>query len=337
MQLSSPNETPLPLALPKRRRIKLRWVVTFLCIASLGAMTYALTEGVRAPADFAPETLVKVTPGMPVVDLGYALKDAHVIRSPFLFQTFSILFEKEASVVAGEYQFDAPLSLFGVIKRVSSGDFGRARITVRLPEGESLQEYTVLLDRALKKFDAKEFLSLMERREGYVFPDTYYFFPSTTTKEVIETINKNFQNRTKKLQEEILKTNHSLDDIIIMASIIEKEATRDPEEQKVISGILWRRIEIGMPLQVDATFKYYLDKTSRQVTRKDITTDHPYNTYVRKGLPPGPIGNPSLQTLEAAAFPTETAFLYYLHGNDSTAHYAQDYATHLKNKKLYLK
>ncbi len=105
----------------------------------------------------------------------------------------------------------------------------------------------------------------------------------------------------------------------------------------MIAGILLNRLEKGMLLQVDAPFVYLLGKESKDLTVEDLKLDNPYNTYVYKGLPPGPIGNPGLQAIEAALSPTQNEYLFYLHDNDGDIHYAKTFAEHVKNKKNYLK
>lgn len=320
----------------KKPKIKLRWVVVLLFIKLFFIGLFVFVYSMRAPSDFIPETLVSIKPGSSVSTIAKLLQEKHIIRSPFIFQTFTILLEEEKSLVVGEYQFDTPMSVFTVIKKIGEGDFGRAQITVRLPEGETIHEYASILEKALPKFNKTDFIFRMTRREGYIYPDTYFFFPSTTTDDVIRTVEANFENRTEDVQRQIQGSDYSLDEVVIMASIIEKEATDDEEEQKIISGILWKRLSIGMPLQVDATFKYYLGKESRALTSADLKTDHPYNTYTRKGLPPGPIGNPSLQTMEAAANPTKSEYLYYLHDTKGNVYYAETFEQHKENKRLYL-
>ena len=124
-------------------------------------------------------------------------------------------------------------------------------------------------------------------------------------------------------------------DVIIMASMLEKEA-RQLETRRVIAGILWKRLERGMPLQVDAVFGYILDRDTFSPSLNDLSINSPYNTYTHTGLPPGPIGNPGLESLDAALHPVETPYWYYLTGADGTMHYARTFAEHVANRK-YLK
>jgi UPF0755 protein len=121
-----------------------------------------------------------------------------------------------------------------------------------------------------------------------------------------------------------------------MASIIEKEA-KGEEDRYFISGILWKRISKGIPLQVDAPFLYILGKESSELTRADLAINSPFNTYKNKGLTPSPIGNPGLESIKAAIKPKDSPYLYYLHDSDGNIHYAKTYTEHLKNINKYLK
>jgi len=120
-----------------------------------------------------------------------------------------------------------------------------------------------------------------------------------------------------------------------MASILEGEALTT-SDRKLVAGVLWRRLEIGMPLQVDATFSYVNGKTTFELTLDDLKIDSPYNTYKYKGLPPTPINNPGLNSINAALYPTKTKYLYFLSGNDGKMHYARTFEEHKRNRQLYL-
>jgi len=137
--------------------------------------------------------------------------------------------------------------------------------------------------------------------------------------------------------EEGKKLEKTREEIIIMASILEKEASNNLEQKQIISGILWKRIHIGMLLQVDAPFLYERGKESSQLSRADLKKDSLYNTYVHKGLTPTPIGNPGYDSLYAAAHPIQSEYLFYLHGSDGKVHYAKNHTEHVTNKQKYIK
>jgi len=127
----------------------------------------------------------------------------------------------------------------------------------------------------------------------------------------------------------------TLHEVLTMASIIEKEV-RTPEDMKLVSGVLWKRIEVGMPLQVDAPFIYYNGKNSYTLTKEDLSDDHEYNTYKNKGLPPTAITNPGLDSIRAAITPTNTEYLYFLSDKSGNMYYAKNFEGHKRNRELYL-
>lgn len=169
--------------------------------------------------------------------------------------------------------------------------------------------------------------------EGYLFPDTYFISSEGTSAEVLITrMLRNFEIKTSDL---IVPENRTLHEIVTMASIIEKEEKKDPE-RPVISGILWKRYDVGMMLGADATVRFTLNKWTEPLYQKDLEVDSPYNTRKYAGLPPGPIGNPGLSSLKAALDPVESEYWYYLHGNDGMVRYAKTLEEHNINKTKFL-
>jgi UPF0755 protein len=128
----------------------------------------------------------------------------------------------------------------------------------------------------------------------------------------------------------------SRDEVIVLASILEREANNE-RSMKMVSGILQNRIAADMPLQADASIEYVLSKPLKELTPNDLKIDSPYNTYLNKGLPPTPIGNPGLQAIEAVLSPQESQYFFYISDNDGNFHYARTYAEHLKNIDTYLR
>jgi len=173
--------------------------------------------------------------------------------------------------------------------------------------------------------------------EGYLFPDTYFVDPETLTPQALfNRMLTNFENKLDStLRSEIAKTGRSIHQMITMASLIEKES-RNNEEKPIIAGILWKRLDEGMVLGVDATVRYALDKWTEPLTITDLETDSPYNTRKRGGLPPGPISNFSYESLKAAIMPVDSEYYYYLHGNDGVIRYARTNEEHNENKRNYL-
>lgn len=200
--------------------------------------------------------------------------------------------------------------------------FPLLQIKVIVPEGYAVKDIAEKFNR-FKNFNKEVFLK--NAREGYLFPDTYFFNGDETEKKVIERMENNFKKKAGEVGY----------DALIMASLLEKEAIT-LEDKKIISGILWKRLEAGMLLQVDASLAYVNSKTSAELTKDDLQDDFPHNTYVNKGLPPTPICNPGLESIEAAKNPAETVYWYYLSDSRHKIHYAVTFEEHKRNKFQYL-
>lgn len=285
------------------------------------------------------DRIVSIPSGFSLVSGSEALYKSRVIRSPFLFQAFGRI--QGLSIKAGPYLFEEGFhNMFEVLRRVHKGDYGDVFVTVTLNEGLTAKQMADILDskEALLFFDKEKFLELTKDDEGYLFPDTYSFLPDVSTEEIVATLKDTFQKKVVSVyQKDIDKSGKSLGEIVIMASLIEKEASSDTEEQKIISGILWKRIARKMYLQVDAPFLYIKGKASADLRISDLREDGPYNTYTRFGLPPGPIANPGVSSIEAALFPKESPYFFYLHDKNAKVYYAVDHDGHVKNKQRYLK
>lgn len=290
---------------------------------------------VQAPASFPHGKVVRVKEGQTLEEVALLLETRGVVRSSFWFKNAAIVWGDQHGVIAGDYFFTRDKNLFEVIDMVMSGDFGLVPIRVTIPEGASVKDIAMILAKRFTIFDASRFFELARDKEGYLFPDTYFFLPNIDEGMVLEVLEETFDHKLAELRPQIEAFGRPLNEIITMASIIEREA-RTPESRRLISGILWRRIELGMPLQVDVTFDYINGKNSFTLTRKDLAVDSPYNTYVYEGLPPGPIANPSLDSIEAAVTPTESDYLFFLADYHGVVHYSETYQQHKEKKNLYL-
>lgn len=309
---------------------------TILMILILGVITiYTYLSAIRPPDDFPTDELVSVDSGMPLIAIAQSLYEQKVIRSPLAFVIFVRILGRERGVQAGDYLFKEPKDSWTIARAISIGAFGLEPRRVRIPEGATTREMATILASTLPRVNTDTFLLQARPQEGYLFPDTYFFLPNANEQMVIQALRQNFDAHIAQVQPQIDASGHTLSDIVIMASIIEREA-RNPSDRRLISGVLWNRIKKGMPLQVDATFLYTIGKNTFELTRSDLKIDNPYNTYVNRGLPPGPIGSPSLDSLEAAADPTPNNYLYYLADKSGVTHYSRTYAEHLRNKAKYL-
>lgn len=279
--------------------------------------------------------LIEIEKGLSLKDVSQKLFDGGIIKSKTILNTVVILGGGDNKVVSGEYLFETPPSLFEVAKRITTGDFGIEIREVRLPEGVTVEEIGLIMEQKFPYFDKNAFMQLAAGSEGLLFPDTYNFLETVKAFEVYNVLKENFETKIATIKPIIKKNNLSLEQVVNVASIVEKEATADSREE--VASIIWKRLEIDMPLQVDATFVYSIGKGTFDLTKKDLTDEeNPYNTYVHKGLPPTPIGNPGLASLEAAANAYPTDYLFFLTGRDGEMYYAKNFEQHKKNRTKYL-
>ena len=186
-------------------------------------------------------------------------------------------------------------------------------MTVTIPEGFDVSQIADTAGAKLPNFNKPDFLLEASGKEGYLFPDTYFFLTTANDTDVLNTMSANFTKKITPLLPEISASGKTESDIITMASILEREG-KSQTDREVIAGILWKRISIGMPLEVDAAPE----------------------TYQTKGLPENPIANPGLESIEAAIYPASSPYLYYLYDKNGVIHYAKTFAEHKLNEQKYL-
>lgn len=301
---------------------------------SLGAVALFLilvySVFLAPPIGFPKNSIVTIPPGMRVEEAGTLLQTKHVIRSSSAFSLIMRVLYPEG-IIANHYAFGKPQWLISVVSRLASGETDLTPLRVTIPEGSTVLEISEILKNAFGDFDSADFIKSARAQEGYLFPDTYFFLPDTTPEAVITRMRENFNEKTKSLEKDIDAFGKSEADVVTMASILEGEA-RQTDTRRTIAGILWKRLQLKMPLQVDAVFGYILSKSGYAPTLADLKIDSPYNTYLNRGLPPGPIGNPGLDSLRAAITPIKTPYVYYLTDKDGNIYYAKTFEEHLKNK-----
>ncbi len=290
-----------------------------------------------APLNFPDGSLLRIKKGSTLSETALLLQSKHIVSSAFIFEWMTRTLHKGSVVVAGEYSFSEREGMLTLMRRVTSGDFQLAPVKIRVQDGMSVKEISNMLRQKLPDFDADGFYALAVAREGKMFPDTYFFRPGEEPGLVADTMEKNFNEHIREvgIATSILEFGKPLEEVLTMASLLEKEAP-ETKDRRIIAGILWRRIEAGMLLQVDAVFPYIIGKNSFNLTRQDLRTNSPYNTYKYKGLPPGPIGSPSLDSIMSAVTPLKTSYVYYLSDLDGAMHYSTTYDQHLEKKNLYL-
>lgn len=324
--------------LPSRPRFPLlnTTAVFFVLLFFFFVVAALYTIFLSVPSAFPTKELLTIKKGSTLLEVSEELEEKHYVQNALVFQWVVMLSNGEQSVVAGSYSFKHPQRTFALARRLTMGDYGLSAREVTIPEGFTVRQIAERMAATFPHVSKKEFIALAEKREGFLFPDTYEFFLGVNEQTIIQTMRQNFHEKAAPLKGEIRKDpEHTLREVIIMASILEEEAqtTRD---RRIVAGILWHRISIGMPLQVDATFKYLLGKTSYELTLDDLKIKSPYNTYLHKGLPIGPISNPGLDAIKAAMHPIKTEYLFYLSDKKGNLHYGETLEEHQRLKNKYV-
>ena len=311
-------DAPEPLS-PKRQ--KRFWVLAAAVIIVL-SLDWALSAPTAFPKG--ADTVFMVSQGEAGVSVASALVAAGYMRSKIVFDVIVEALGGGHHIVPGEYHFPSGESTFGIALQVVRGKYGIEQIKVTVPEGENVTQIAALLADKIPGFDATTFIADAAPDEGYLFPQTYFFYPDTTPAQAVAAMRAMFDTETAGIFTPDALNGKSVADIVTMASLVEREASGD-DDRATIAGILWKRISLGMRLEVDSTVDF-----------AKATGDDAYNTYEHGGLPPGPIANPGLQAIQAALNPTATDYLYYLHDKHGTIHYAKTYAEHQANIAKYL-
>jgi UPF0755 protein len=307
-------------------------------LVQLGALFVLLFIIMVSAAAFVPQrfpvgTTVHIPKNSGISKIADLLAEKHVIASPFLFKITAVLLH-DRNIAAGDYFFDKQENLWTVTRRLANGEQGLTPIKATIPEGSTIQDIAWILLKRIPNFDAPYFIKIAAPYEGYLFPDTYQFYINSTPEEIIKTMQDNFTKKFQNITLDVALARRKPADIVTMASILEREA-RTLNDRATIAGILWKRLDEGMPLQVDATLVYITGDGS--VSLDDTKLDSPYNTYKNKGLPLTAISNPGLDSLRAAAQPIKTPYYYYLSDSKGVIHYATTFEGHQINREKYLR
>lgn len=290
----------------------------------------------NAPDSFPINQSIEIVPGTEIKTIVETLENENVVRSSsFLYYLLALLHDP-TDVKASVYIFSEPLTTTEVAERLTEGDFNTNLIRFTHFEGERVTLIAERASKLLPNFDAERFVKEAEPLEGKLFPETYFIPKEYTDEELLQIMRETFEEKTFALQADIEASELSLDEIIILASIIEREAN-NPESMRLVSSVLQNRLEIGMALQADASIEYVLKKPLSELTPEDLDVDSPYNTYLYPGLPPTPIGNPGLDAIKAVLHPAETDYFYYITDEEGIFHYSKNYSGHLRNIETYLR
>ncbi len=283
------------------------------------------------------------------------------IISNTLFFNYYVLQDKSAnSLQAGKYELSPSMTIRQIAAKFKEGDVvADPGIKITIPEGYKTSEIEELLISSgflFKESELQEavgisaplareifglgFLSDLPPRatiDGFLFPDTYFFEQDSQLNSIVGKMLLNFNEKIPDATRVKIKARgKNLYEVVIMASLLEKEV-RTLEDMKLVSGVLWKRMEIGMPLQVDATLAYITGNKTGEITNEDKLIDSPYNTYKYRGLPPTPIANPGLNAITAAIEPEVSNYLYYLSAPGGETVFSETLEEHNENKAKYLR
>jgi UPF0755 protein len=292
----------------------------------------------------APGRVVVVREGLSLGEVAEALEGENIILSRSLFLLWARLTGAERKIKAGEYLLSPGMTPLQILRKLTRGLVVTHGITI--PEGFIREQIAELLE--IKGLvDKAQFLALTgdgallkqyglsgRNLEGYLYPDTYHFARGLSPRTVIDAMVRRFLEVVRPLQERIRDSDMPLENVVTLASIVEKETGR-AEERPLIASVFLNRLRKGMRLDSDPTVIYGLKGFNGNLTRKDLNRPTPYNTYVIRGLPPGPIANPGLDAIKAVLYPAESKYLYFVSKNDGSHHFSNTLSEHNRAVNLY--
>ena len=310
----------------------------------------------------AGKVVFSVEKGQSAKEIALNLKRQGIINSAGVFRIYVLIGDFSGGLQAGEYDLSPSMTIPEIVDMLLSGRVNKINITI--VEGWDLNDIAfylaqknlvseddflttvgaddVLLDWISVPSFVADFDFLADKLngvglEGYLFPDTYQIQKGEGKEQIIRKMLDNFGEKlTPELRQEIARQKKTIFEIITMASLIEKEV-RTVEDKKIVSGLLWKRLKVGMPLQIDATIAYITKKKTTRFSTEETKIDSPYNTYKYRGLPLGPISNPGMESIIAAIYPEESDFWYYLSTKEGKTIFSRTLDEHNIAVAKYLK
>jgi UPF0755 protein len=310
-------------------------------------LIYSAATGAESGRGEGGPVEVEVVKGDTLSDVATKLEEAGVIESAFVFKLQARYQGYGTQIKTGRYTFEPGQDSDQIFRKLAAGE-AVPTIAVTIPEGETIRETaeTVAAGSPVSASEVEEaarstdygyaFLEHPDigTTEGYLFPARYHFEEDVTAPQVVDRMLGQYLIETQGLdiagaRERLDLTEHEL---VTVASLIEKEAATQ-REKPLVASVIYNRLDRDMPLQIDATIQYALERPKANLSLADLRVNSPYNTYENKGLPPGPICSPGLESIEAALDPEQTAYLYYVLEADGRRHFfTSDYDAFLRAK-----
>lgn len=283
------------------------------------------------------ESIFIIKEGQGLNEIAHNLKIGRIIGNEWPFAFYIWLSCKTDKLQAGKYALSSAMSARYVADKIINGDVIRDWVKVTIPEGwTNIQIEEWLFGVGLPADSSHKFLDIT--LQGYLFPDTYYFEKESGVEEIVKKMLRNFDVKlSSDLREEIAQQGKTIYEVLIMASILEKEVISD-EDRAIVSGIFWKRLKDKYPLQSCATIAYILEVDKWRYTYADTRIKSPYNTYLNIGLPSTPINNPGLSAIKAAIYPKESDYYFFLTDpEDGKTVFSKTFEEHSRNKIKYFK
>lgn len=334
-------------------------IVGIFCLLVIAFVLYKgwYVWNLRAVSSDNTGIVIEIPTGSSTATIADILKEKELIRSKMAFVTYAKKSGKASLLKAGSFRLNQSMDAGEILETLEKGISDEVSLTI--PEGTTVADLDALMVskgilqtgdviNCANTCDFSEFTFLPKDQslknspggfvEGYLYPDTYFVLRDSLTAEaLLRRLLTTFQSRVvTDLASDIQTSGHTLHEIVTMGSLIEEE-TRTADERPVVSGILWKRLDRGMRLDVDAAVRYTLNKRTAPITSSDLESSSPYNLRKVGGLPPGPIANAGLSSIKAALHPEESQYFFYLHGNDGQIRYAVTNDEHNLNRARYLR
>ena len=319
--------------------------VTFLLLCFL--LMALWIHNALQPANTAAENLTfEVHEGTTLRRVATDLEKAHLIRSSILFRLAGRYKGYDHHIKSGEYRLNGAMPPLKILETLKEGRIMTHSITI--PEGFNLEQIAELLDQKglsdkasfIKQANDASLIAQLDLSgdslEGYLYPNTYRFRRNETADKIMDVMVKHFRDVVSPLEDRIKDSGMTLKQVITLASIVEKE-TGAPEERPIIARVFLNRLNKNMRLESDPTVIYGIDNFNGNLTRKDLRTKTPYNTYVIKGLPPGPIANPGLASINAVLNPSEGDYYYFVSKNNGTHYFSKTLKEHNRAVRRFQK
>jgi UPF0755 protein len=308
-------------------------IISLIVVSLLSGIFYFYFETYYGKTSRTRESLFEVKEGEGIALIADNLKKEDLIAGKTFFFFYLKFQGISGKIIPGQYRLSGQMTIPEIAWCLTRKEETIPKeIILTFPEGWNLEKISQRIQKSdlqnvadfpvlaknpayFKEKYGYAFLNGLPQKatlEGFLFPDTYFFSPDSSSEEIIKKMLDNFDQKVgQSVREEIIRQKKTLYKVVTMASILEMEV-KTQEDRELASGIFWNRIKIGQPLQSCATLAYVLGVNKKQYTWADTRTPSPYNTYLNKGLPPGPIGNPGSSTLQAAIFPKDSNFNYFL-------------------------